>query len=83
MTEANSTRGFSAAKSAQFVLISDGKRDAFRHIQLQHSALGILIYDVYWYGIHIYIILYLPVNPHKVSQVSGSSPSSPSSHTGN
>lgn len=46
MTEANSTTASSAAKSAQFVPISDGKRDAFRQIQLQYSALGIPIYDV-------------------------------------
>lgn len=33
---------YSAAKSAQFILLSDRKRYAFGHIQPQHSALGIL-----------------------------------------
>lgn len=65
MTEAYSTSSFFSCQIS--TVCSDfrwKKRDAFRHIQLQHSALGILIYDVWWYGIHICYF----VSPYKSSQ---------------
>lgn len=58
---------FSAAKSAQFVLISDGKREMPSGTSKFSTLHWGYLFMMYGGMEYIYVILYLPINPHKAS----------------